>query len=461
MQSTEQEIKIEDELIETGDTEIDLDDLDDLFVKPVKKRKILVLSDDPRYVSGVGTQCNLLISGLLRTGKYTFRCLGGAIRHPNYDVVKLHEDWYVKPVDGFGTKEMIRELLVTEKPDAIFIFTDPRQFIWLWEMEDEIHQVCPITYWHIWDNDPVPTFNKVWFDSTDLINCISHKTYEMVKAISPEKTNYIPHAFPKEMYGPLPENAIEQLMKQNFQGKEDWYKVLWVNRNAHRKMPNDVLVSWKLFLEKLQEKHGHQKAVLIMHTNPNDLEGPNLLATCDYLKLHEHVWFSTEQIDYNHMNILNNLCDTMVSISKAEGHGLGLTIMLQTGKPIVALCTGGMTRQVVDYRDGTEHGVAIKPAVRSLVGSQNIPYIYEDFASHEDVANGLLKVFEMTPEEKALMKEKTIAYIDHEFNYNNMIARWDETLTECIDKFKEKLNNNEGDWSLTQLDVSLNDGAKQ
>jgi hypothetical protein len=26
-------------------------------------------------------------------------------------------------------------------------------------MEDEIHQICPITYWHVWDNDPYPAFN--------------------------------------------------------------------------------------------------------------------------------------------------------------------------------------------------------------------------------------------------------------------------------------------------------------
>ena len=56
---------------------------------PQKKHKILMLSDHPLCTSGVGVQARFLIQGLLNTGKYTFRCLGGAIKHPNYDPIKL------------------------------------------------------------------------------------------------------------------------------------------------------------------------------------------------------------------------------------------------------------------------------------------------------------------------------------------------------------------------------------
>jgi hypothetical protein len=449
MQSTEN-----DELL-TSETDLldDIDNLDDLFIKPKKKKKILMLSDHPLAPSGVGIQARVLIEGLINTGKYSFRCLGGAIKHGDYNVIKVSDDWLIKPVDGFGTKDMIRELLITERPDALLLFTDPRQFIWLWEMEDEIHQMCPITYWHVWDNDPYPAYNGPWYDSTDLINCLSHKTYEMVKEHYPEKTNYIPHSFPKQMYFPFTEEQTSELLKQNFTGRENWFKALWVNRNATRKMPNDVLVAWDKFLNKLEEKHGHRNALLIMHTDPNDMEGPNLLATAEQMKLHEHVWFSTEKLDFKHMNILYNLCDTCVNISKNEGFGLSTLISMQVGRPIVALCTGGETRQVIDYRDGSENGVAIQPAVRSMVGSQLVPYIYEDFASTEDVANAFLKLYEMTPDEKKAMKEKVISYVDHEFGYEKMIADWDSTLETCINNFKTRANNQQSDWSLVSIDV--------
>ena len=165
-----------------------------------EKKKILMLSDHALSTSGVGCQSRFLVNGLLKKNEWTVRQLGAAISHENYDVVKVTDDFYIKPVDGFGNPEMIRQILVTEKPDLIFIFTDPRFFTWLWEMEDEIHQVCPIAYWHVWDNYPSPEYNKVLYDSTDLINCHSYLTYNIVKEMFPDKAGFIPHALPDEVF---------------------------------------------------------------------------------------------------------------------------------------------------------------------------------------------------------------------------------------------------------------------
>lgn len=411
---------------------------DDLFIKPQKKNKILFLSDHPLAPSGVGVQARFLIEGLLQTGRYSFRCLGGAIKHQDYRTIKVNDDFVIKPVDGFGTHEMIRSLLVTEKPDAVFIFTDPRQFIWLWEIEDEIHQVCPIVYWHVWDNDPYPAFNRPWYESTDLINCLSKKTYDLIYPHFPEKTHYIPHAFPKHVYFELKPEERKQLSVQNFGPRADWFKALWVNRNATRKMPADLLDCWRVFLEKLEAKHGHRDAMLIMHTDPNDTEGPNLLAVAERLGLQNNVWFSTEKLQFDKMNILHNLVDTTVNISKNEGFGLSTLISLQVGKPVVALKTGGETSKVVDSRDGSELGVGIDPIKRSLVGSQLVPYIYEDFAGTEDVANAFLKLYEMEEDEWNELSAKCKDYVDYAFKHEDIVKKWDETMSDCIAKFKEK-----------------------
>lgn len=445
-----------DEELLTPDTSLlDIDDADDLFVKPVKKHKILMLSDHQLAPSGVGVQARFLIENLIKTGKYSFRCLGGAIKHQKYDTIKVNDDFYVKPVDGFGTKEMIRELLVTERPDALLLFTDPRQFIWLWEMEDEIHQICPITYWHVWDNDPFPKFNAPWYEATDLINCLAKKTYDLVEPNYPEKTHYIPHSFPKDVFFPMPEAQVEELKQKNFGDRADWFKCLWVNRNAVRKMPADLLVSWKLFLDNLEAKHGHREAMLIMHTDPKDREGPDLLAVADELQLHNNVWFSAEKIDFPQMNILHNVTDTLINVAKNEGFGLSTLISMQCGKPIIALTTGGETSKVIDPVDGSENGVAIRPAVRTLVGSQLVPYIYEDIASHDDTADALMKVFEMTPEEREAMKEKVTSFVDREFNFDKMVADWDRTLDECITSYKEKKGQG-GNWTLSTLNPVIN-----
>ena len=421
---------------------------DETVVVPQRKHKILMLSDHPLCTSGVGVQARFLIQGLLNTGKYSFRCLGGAIKHEKYETVMLNPDFIIKPVDGFGNHEIIRNILINERPDAVLLFTDPRQFMWLWEIEDEIHQICPITYWHVWDNDPYPAYNDVWYKSTDLINCLSYKTYELVNSRFPERANYIPHAFPKEVYRPLPKETVEQLRKKNFGDKADWFMGTWVNRNATRKMPNDVLNAWKVFLDRLEKEEGHRKAALIMHTDPNDTEGPNLIAVTELLGINENVMFSTQKVDFNDMNALYNITDFTVNVAKAEGFGLATLSAMMVGKPIIALKTGGLTRQVVDHRDGSEHGVAIEPAARTMVGSQLVPYIYDDHVNYLDLAEAYWKLYKMTPEEKAKIAEKNIAYCDFEFSYENMIKQWDETLDKTISNWK---SNNVKRWTCQEL----------
>ena len=103
--------------------------------------KILTISDSPLAPSGVGTQTNYMIQSLLKTGKYEFISIAGAIKHENYNVIKTEEwgeQWVIIPVDGYGSQEQIRSIVRNEKPDALWFMTDPRFFGWLWEIEDEI-----------------------------------------------------------------------------------------------------------------------------------------------------------------------------------------------------------------------------------------------------------------------------------------------------------------------------------
>lgn len=211
---------------------------------------------------------------------------------------------------------MLRMALATEKPDALFLFTDPRFFIWVWEMEEEIHQICPIVYWHVWDNEPWPEFNRVLYESTDLINCHSHLTYSMVKERFPEKTNFIPHALPDEFFYPMEQNKIIEIKKQILApDRADHFVCLWINRNAKRKRSNDVLEAWKLFLDDLQLKHGHQKATLIMHTDPHDSQGPNLLKTSEMLGIQKSVYFSKERLGFDQIGMMHNVSDFCLNIS--------------------------------------------------------------------------------------------------------------------------------------------------
>jgi glycosyltransferase involved in cell wall biosynthesis len=405
----------------------------------MQKKKILVLSDHALSTSGVGTQTRHLLSGLIKKGEWSFRQFGAAMKHADYRTIVINEDFIIKPIDGFGSRDLIRVTIATEKPDAILIFTDPRFFIWLFEMEDEIHQMCPILWWHVWDNEPYPQFNDTLYQSTDLINCHSYMTYELIKDKFPDKVNFIPHALPDEMFFPLPD-AQRAAHRKNLlgQGREDHFVAIWVNRNARRKRPSDVLLAWKYFLDELQEKNGHKKATLLMHTDPLDQEGPNLFAVTEQLGIVDNVFFSKDRIDFDKMNILYNISDCCINISYAEGFGLGTLEAMQAGTPIVAVKTGGLTRQVVDHRDGSENGIALPVECKTMVGSQMVPYIYEDYVTVETAAKGIYRLSQFSNDEKSALRTKVRNYAQSEFAYQKTIDDWHDTMKETIENWKTR-----------------------
>lgn len=407
-------------------------------MREIMKKKVLILSDHALSTSGVGTQTRHLVNGLLAKGGWTFRQFGAAVKHSDYRTVVVNEDFIIKPIDGFGNRDLLRVTLATEKPDLLLIFTDPRFFIWLFEMEDEIHQVCPIAWWHVWDNAPYPAFNGPLYEATDLINCHSHATYTLLKDRFPEKTNFIPHSLPPELFFPLSDvekrNYKIQLLGPN---RQDHFTGIWVNRNARRKRPSDVLETWKIFLDDLHKSRGHRRATLIMHTDPLDQEGPNLYSVAEQLGVQDSIVFSRERLGFDKMNILYNISDFCLNISFAEGFGLATLEAMNAGVPIIAAKTGGLTRQVIDHRDGTHNGVGLDIDFKTLVGSQGVPYIYEDFVTCENTAKAMMKLYSLSDTERKALGKKVFNYARSEFGFDKTIDDWHTTASDLIENWRK------------------------
>jgi glycosyltransferase involved in cell wall biosynthesis len=429
----------------------------DLLTPPKRQRiqhrkKVVVLCDHPLYPSGVGTQANFLIQGLVETGKWKFVCLGAAIKHQDMRTIQVNENYIIKPVVGFGTKEDVRKILYTEKPDVVLIFTDPRQFLWLWEMEDEIRQVCPIAYWHVWDNDPAPIFNKVWYRSTDQINCISKLTYDLVTEVIPSEKDrvcYIPHAFPDSYLKPYEPGQVKQYRQKMLGGRALFPTYLWVNRNATRKMPNDVLNAWSMFVSRLNKEKGYMDVNLVMHTQPHDPEGPNLFETVKMLKLDKTntVKFSINHVSPEEMKMIHESTDCTVNISKAEGFGLPTLISAMAGKPSIVNFTGGLKDQAVN-KNGDEVAIIVRPSARTMVGSQIVPFIYDDHVDVNDVADAMMKMYELGAKGRSELGQKAREHAQEAFNFTQMISDWDRTLELSVIRHKART----GSWELIELD---------
>jgi glycosyltransferase involved in cell wall biosynthesis len=400
-----------------------------------KKMKILTISDNPYSPSGVGMQTRYMIESLLETGNYQFVSLGGAIKHLDYRPIKQEKygaDWITYPVDEFGTPELVRALLANEKPEAVWIMTDPRFWGWLWSIENEIRSNVPLVYYHVWDNYPYPKYNKYYYDSNDVIVSISKLTNDIVANVSPDvQLFHIPHAVPTDVF------HKRDILDENVQGLADSLKdkvtFLWNNRNARRKQSGTLIFWFKEFLDIV----GHDKANLIMHTEPSDPNGQDLEAILHELDLlNGEVIFSTEKTGTERLADMYNLADCTVNISDAEGFGLATLESLACETPIIVTMTGGLQEQVTD---GTEwFGVGIEPSSKSIIGSQLVPYIFEDRISKQDFLDAMLKIFNMTPEERAEVGKKGRGHVLANYGFGDYTRKWDEAF--------QHIRENMGSW---------------
>ena len=216
----------------------------------------------------------------------------------------------------------------------------------------------------------------------------------------------------------------------------------WSNRNARRKRPNDLIWAWSKFLDKLEKEHGHRKAVLLMHTDPFDSEGPNLLALRDYFGLEDNIVFSTERVGFDQLNEYYNIADFTINTSHSEGFGLSTLESMMTGTPIIAPMTGGQTRQVIDHRNNRQNGIALPIEFQTMVGNQTVPYILEDYTSVDTIQTALTDMYHIKqlPKGYRMLCDQVKEYANYEFNYENRVNQWDSLIEDTIHSWKNRYN---------------------
>jgi len=411
-----------------------------------KKLKVLVISDHPFSPSGVGTQTKYMLDSLLPTGDYQFLCLGGAIKHQDYRPIKTQEwgdDLLIVPVDGYGTPDMIRGYLRDFKPDVLWFMTDPRFYAWLWNFAQEIRANVPMVYYHVWDNYPYPKFNKKFYASNDKIVTISKLTSDIVRTVAPEvEEEYLPHAVNPSFFKPLEEKEYSNFIQKN---KTFFF---WTNRNARRKMSGSVIWWYKQFLDRV----GHDKAFLLMHTDPKDPNGQDLEAIALELGLtKDNFAISNSKVHPSVLAQFYNAADCTINISDAEGFGLSILESLSCGTPVIANKTGGMQDQAIG-ENGEEYGVVLEPASKAIIGSQDVPYIYEDRVSGEQFVEAMVKIHNLTREERKALGKKGLEHVKKNFSFEQYGKSWDKILKNVHEKFGSwETRKNYKSWQIEEI----------
>jgi glycosyltransferase involved in cell wall biosynthesis len=455
-----------------------------------ERKKILLICDDIRVHSGVATVARELVINTAQ--HFNWVNIGGAINHPeqgkrldlspdtNSNIGLTDASVILYPSNGYGDARLIRQLIQMEKPDAIFLITDPRYFIWLFQIENEIRRKMPIIYLNIWDDYPAPMYNRPYYESCDALLAISKQTKNINELVLGDKAKgkiieYVPHGLNENTFKPLDQNSeeLKTFKKELFKGKEIDFALFFNSRNIRRKQIPDAMFAYKIFIDSLTEEQA-RKCAFVLHTQVVDDNGTDLGAVQEMLfgsDTRYNIIYSDKYSTPEVMNLLYNSTDAQILLTNNEGWGLSLTEAILAGNPIIANVTGGMQDQMrftkkgkwIDfdaefpsnhtgkYKEHGEWAFPVYPTNRSIQGSPLTPYIWDDRCNAEDAAEQIMNVYKLSKEErKALgLKGREWALSDEAgFTSSNMGKKVITTLDKLFKTWKprekyEFINTNE------------------
>ena len=275
---------------------------------------------------------------------------------------------------------------------------------------------------------------------------ISRTTSDIVQTVSPSVSEqYIPHAVDKDIFKKSSPESIKRFKENNF-GTEDVEYFFWNNRNARRKQPGTLAFWFNEYCQNNPDKN----LKLVMHTNPKDSYGTDLENIIDSMNASDKIIISKDKISQQNLAQLYSGAIATINISDAEGFGLSTLESLSCETPVIVNMTGGLQDQI---KGETEYfGVPIRPSSKAIIGSQQVPYIYEDRISKEDFFLALDTWTCKSKEERITIGKRAREHVLKNFSVEDNAKKWDEILTELYEKngsWKERKNHKS--WGLFKL----------
>jgi hypothetical protein len=236
---------------------------------------------------------------------------------------------------------------------------------------------------------------------------------------------YLPHGLNPEIYSPLDkkDKGLIEFQKSIFPKGKPKFTLFFNSRNIRRKQIPDSLLAYRAFLDSLPLEEALQ-CKFILHTELLTEAGTDLSVVHEYLfgeKYNDCVVFSTAKLTTQQLNYLYNSADAQILLTSNEGWGLSITEALLSGTPFIANVTGGMQDQMrfVDengewftpsadvpsnhrgtYKEHGEWAFPVYPSSRSVQGSPQTPYIYDDRCTWEDAFEKIKELYSLSDEER-------------------------------------------------------------
>ena len=414
---------------------------------PQQRKTILFLSDLHLRHSGLGSQKKEIIYETCH--RYNYIDVGfieGIDPNRQYPIQDISQkvqgqtgvvgaNIKIRAFDIYGQdfikkqKQLIK-MIQQYKPDALYHFTDPHSWYWLYEIQHLIRQNIPIIYYNIWDNLPYPKYNERFYSCSDLIMNISKQTQNLVNNVcvnykrKPWQTKYVPHGINMQTFRVMGKNNVDYKKVSEIVKRDDYdFIFLFVNKNIIRKQASLIMQSFKWFVNNYLTPEQKKRCCLIMKTEV--IYGPGMpLNIYQEDILHDptvDIKFINSPLNQNQLVALYNCADAVVSLSTAQGFGLSTAEGMACGKPFIAPVIGGLQDQMGFedengklYMNSTElpsncygklkkHKPWVIPIWFSGLGSTGsmaTPYIYQMYHSMKDLIIAMKQMYDMTKEER-------------------------------------------------------------
>lgn len=283
---------------------------------------------------------------------------------------------------------------------------------------------------------------------------------------------YVQHGINSEVFHKT--NVPDSFKQSLFQGKKFKFVLFWMNRNIKRKQPSDVIWAYAKFVDSLPEEE-RKDTVLIMHTEPIDKNGTNLVAVKEAICPDYNIIFSTQRVSQQELNYLYNLSDVTINIAGNEGFGLTTAESVMAETPIIVAVTGGLQDQCgfkwnvapagmdaewdylrpEDYikigslhewrkwEENLKYGEWVRPVwprVQTMVGSVPTPYIIDDKVDVDEVAYAIKYWYDETPFQRAKAGKAGREWMlnDGRLSSTHMCYEMGNAIEDTLKNFKRK-----------------------
>lgn len=418
----------------------------------MKKDKIhvLILGDHMFHLSGVAHCLRDIANSLISTGKFRIIQLGAAIKHDDMRPVKANDDLIIIPTEGFGEINQVNQVCEQNQIDIILFMSDPRFYNWLLVRDNEIRRNIPLVWYSVWDSKMLPVWNDWIWNSVDYTVAISRLTEDIVRTVSPEtNVSFMPHCVNQEIFKPLSEEERKAFKNNHLPFAKDKFLIFWNNRNGRRKNGATLLYCFKKFLDKV----GHDKAVLLMKTDPVDQVGFNLPALIELLDLEGKAFIISDKFNEVTLAAMYSASDCMINISNAEGSSIPMDESLCCGVPVIATWTGGMREKLCNnIHNPTEwYGIPVFPGTRAVIGSPDLPAIFEDQVNDDDVIKAMEQMYSLTNEERRKWGSFGREHEKKNMNWDLYNNFWPTLLSEVHEKNASWPNKLHKKWRFRDL----------